>query len=212
MFGKYIPPTFAQDNFHCPFCGVYAHQRWDHRVVSRNLEEMVVDLSISECAHCKSFAFWFKESLIMPDRGTAPQPSPEMPVEVSQDYEEAASILAKSPRGAAALLRLAVQKLCVNLGKSGENLNSDIAEMVAEGLKVEIQQALDVIRVVGNNAVHPGVLDLKDDVATCDALFNLLNLIVEDRIAQPKRVGDLFSQLPQSSRDAIEKRDDQTPK
>ena len=207
MPGEYFPPVHSKSSFHCPFCGVKASQRWDHVINTQRNPTTIHDLSISQCSHCSRQAHWYRELLIMPDRGTAPPPDPEMPENVTSTYEEAASIVSKSPRGAAALLRLSVQELCSHLGKSGKDLNDDIAELVTEGLRVEIQQSLDFVRVIGNNAVHPGVLDLKDDAETCTALFGLVNLIVADRIAQPNRISALYSKLPQSSRDQIERKD-----
>ncbi len=113
----------------------------------------------------------------------------------------------QSPRGACALLRLAVQKLCAELGEPGENINDDIASLVDKGLSVEVQQALDSLRVIGNSAVHPGEMDLTDDTETASALFELLNFIVEDRIAQPKKRAAIFEQLPPRAREAIQARD-----
>jgi hypothetical protein len=130
-----------------------------------------------------------------------------MPEAVRNDYLEARDIVSKSPRAAAALLRLALQKLMPEIGRKGDNLNDDIGQLVREGLPVQVQQALDVVRVVGNNAVHPGLIDLKDDQITALALFNLVNLIVDFMIAQPKRVLELYDSLPEASRAAIEKRD-----
>jgi hypothetical protein len=130
-----------------------------------------------------------------------------MPGEVREIFEEAALIVDLSARGAAALLRLAIQTLMPHLGEKGKNLNKDIGSLVKKGLEVEIQQALDVVRVIGNNAVHPGVIDLKDDKATALRLFELVNIIVERRIATPKRIAALFGGLPPTSLDAIAERD-----
>lgn len=77
-----------------------------------------------------------------------------------------------------------------------------------KGLPVQIQQALDIVRVVGNEAVHPGQLDLRDDQDTALKLFGLVNLIAEVMITQPKHVAAMFSSVvPESKRAEIEKRD-----
>jgi hypothetical protein len=115
-----------------------------------------------------------------------------------------------SPRGAAALLRVAIQKLCKELGETGENTNADIAALVRKGLDPRIQKALDVLRVVGNNSVHPGQIDMRDDRSTAEALFGLVNLIVEKMITEPKHVDELYQMLPEDARQQIERRD--TPK
>jgi hypothetical protein len=148
--------------------------------------------------------------MVVPDRVNVPAPNEDLSDDVRADYTEAASILARSPRGSAALLRLALQKLCVQLGEKGDRINDDIKALVEKGLPVRVQQALDVLRVVGNNAVHPGQIDLRDDSATAGSLFNLVNLIAEDRITEPKRVEAMFAQLPVEARAAIEKRDTKT--
>jgi hypothetical protein len=130
-----------------------------------------------------------------------------MPRDVQGDFEEARAIVTRSPRGACALLRFAVQKLCGELGESGANIDKDIANLVDKGLDIEVQQALDSLRVIGNNAVHPGEMDLTDDTDTATALFSLLNFIVEDRIAQPKKRKAIFDKLPEGAKAAIRKRD-----
>ena len=53
--------------------------------------------------------------------------------------------------------------------------------------------------------------DLKDDQATALALFELLNLIAENRISEPKRIAVLYASLPETARAAIEKRDESGP-
>src|SRR5207253_9157908 len=116
-----------------------------------------------------------EESLmIYPIRShVAPIAHADMPADVRADYDEAAAIVQRSPRGAGALLRLALQKLMPHLGEKGKNMNGDIASLVASGLDPGMQQALDALRVIGNNAVHPGELDLQDNVETVGSLFGL---------------------------------------
>jgi DNA-binding protein len=94
------------------------------------------------------------------------------------------------------------------LGETGKDLNEDIGELVKKGLDVEIQQAMDVLRVVGNNAVHPGQIDIKDNKSIAVRLFDLLNLIVERRISTPKKIAALFDELPETARKAIKDRDE----
>ena len=167
----------------------------------------LANVSFSQCHSCNCLSIWIQERLIYPLTDSEIIPHEDMPSPVKEEFGEAASIVESSPRGAAALLRLALQKLMPFLSERGENLNDDIASLVKKGLEIEIQQALDVVRVVGNNAVHPGVLDLKDDKATALKLFKLINIGGERRIALPKQIGALFDDLPPNTRRAIEKRD-----
>lgn len=61
---------------------------------------------------------------------------PDLPTETRVDYEEAKAILERSPRGAAALLRLCIQKLCTHLGEKGRNLNDNVGALIWKGLPV----------------------------------------------------------------------------
>jgi len=79
--------------------------------------------------------------------------------------------------------------------------------MVADGLDVRVQKALDTVRVIGNEAVHPGQLDLRDDRATAEMLFKLFNLIVDKTISEPKHISEIYAALPGEKLKAIEHRD-----
>lgn len=105
------------------------------------------------------------------------------------------------------MLRLAIQKLCEELGEKGEHINADIASLVSKGLPLEIQQALDIVRVVGNNAVHPGEINLNDTPEIASKLFELINVIANVMITQKKEIKELFESLPDSQIEAIERRD-----
>ncbi|MEK4195998.1 DUF4145 domain-containing protein [Paenibacillus sp. FSL L8-0323] len=149
--------------------------------------------------------------MILPVLTIAPLPHTDMPEAVSTDFNEARNIVNHSPRGAAALLRLVLQKLMIELGESGKDINKDIGSLVNKGLPEEIQQALDIVRVIGNESVHPGELDLRDDQETALQLFELINFIIEERISRKKRISSLFSRLPEGKLKGIEARDKDKP-
>lgn len=188
--------TMAQGR---PFLHVEEREQWTALILC--------NVSLSKCFNCGEVSIWIFDKLVYPQRGEAPVPTPDLSNEVRRDYDEASSILDLSPRGAAALMRLAIQKLCKELGQPGDNLNDDIGALVAAGLDARIQKSLDSVRVIGNNAVHPGQIDLRDDRATAEILFRLLNLIAERMISEPKHVDEVYAALPEDARKAIEKRD-----
>ena len=70
-----------------------------------------------------------------------------------------------------------------------------------------MQQSLDIVRVVGNESVHPGVMDLKDDSDTALQLLELVNAIADQMISHPKKVKTMYAKLPEEKRKAIERRD-----
>lgn len=167
----------------------------------------VDNLWVARCFNCDELSVWVYDAMIYPAAHEAPLPNADLSADVLRDYREAGSIVGKSPRGAAALLRLAIQKLCAELGGAGKNINDDIAYLVKNGLDKRVQRALDVVRVVGNNAVHPGMIDLRDDRATAEKLFGLVNIIADIMISQPKHIEGMFNDLPEAARSAIQKRD-----
>src|SRR5258706_7984175 len=141
-----------------------------------------------------------------------PLPLPDMPKDVTDDYNEARAIFGSSPRSSAALLRLALQKLCKHLGEPGKDLNKDIGALVAKGLPTQIQQALDVIRVIGNNAVHPGEIDIREDKEPVLRLFEIINFIVNQMITQPQEIAKIYNNLPEGAIKAIERRSQENSK
>jgi hypothetical protein len=163
-------------------------------------------LKIGTCQHCNKSTVWIVDKMYFPDSGNAPFHNPEMPDSVMRLYIEAAAISSKSPRGAAALLRLSIQVLCKELGEDGKNINIDIGNLVKKGLPIIVQQSLDIVRVTGNDAVHPGQIDT-DNPATVGQLFDLVNIIVEYMIALPKKVSGIYNGLPADKVKGINDRD-----
>jgi hypothetical protein len=162
----------------------------------------------SKCYSCRRIALWRADELIYPVNHISIAPTEGMPDDVKADFLEANEILDKSPRGAAALLRLGIQKLMIHLGEKGKKINDDIASLVRKGLDVRIQKALDVVRVVGNSAVHPGQIDLSDNKTIATKLFGLVNVIVESQITQAKHIEEMYETVvPDNQKAQIEQRD-----
>lgn len=207
---EYVAPIFHETAFNCPICKAFAAQTWydDLRAYINGGAGLNLDnFTISRCNHCYKILVWHNGSILYPPSSIAPLPSPDLPEDIIMDFNEAREVLHASPRSSAALLRLALQKLCLCLGQKGKNINEDIGALVQQGLNPMIQMALDTVRVVGNSAVHPGELDLKDDPEIALALFDLINIIVDEMITRPKKVEALYGKLPRKAIEAIDKRD-----
>lgn len=211
---EYVAPSFSNNAFTCPYCWAYAHQIIRRQTTTFNRSgtstqdlAVVSNIATTQCSRCRKFAFWCRDEMIYPAVSTAPRAVDDMPDDVKEDFQEARKIVQASPRGAAALLRLAVQKLMPHLGEKGKKIDDDIASLVKKGLRVDIQQALDTLRVIGNESVHPGTIDLRDEPQTAIALFRILNVIIHDRITQPKEIAELYGNLPPEKREAIARRD-----
>lgn len=211
-------PGFNKNAFTCPFCGVFAFMKWaklvkDDRSVTRN--------HIAKCSSCGEESLWqqtynhdlqiFSEDrgiLIFPDTGVITLPEVDMPEDVQKEYYEAASVFSKSPRASAALLRLGLQKLCRHLGEEGKNINDDIRNLAAKGvLSPIVIKVADTVRIVGNNAVHPGEMADEDIDYIASKMFNLLNVIVKRAITEPKELENLYQMTPVLPRKAAEEKD-----
>jgi Domain of unknown function (DUF4145) len=204
---KHYPPAYKKNEFNCIRCGVFSAQSWIYLYYRVDASYQVSEIEACICRHCRTWSYWYEGRMIVPSEAPVPPAHEDMPAECLPDYDEARTIVAASPRAAAALLRLAVQRLMPVLGEKGENINDDIGALVAKGLPVQVQQALDFCRVVGNNAVHPGEIEINDTPEIAHNLFAMLNFIVEDRITRPKNIQSFYDKLPESARSAVAKRD-----
>lgn len=206
--------------FVCPHpqCCVYALHRWGfadsiivplgNGSVSRRQVAPDFALRIAQCDACKRETVFVDRVMVWPRSSTAPTPHADMPQDCIVDYSEAMDIATLSPRGAAALLRLALEKLLPHIGATKKKIDGMIGELVESGtIPKHLQQALDSVRVIGNEAVHPGEIDLQDDAETVAVLFWLMNFIVEKAIAEPKEVERVYSGLPPGKLEGIAQRD-----
>jgi len=214
----YVAPDFQKEWFTCPNCNAYAKQDWLQLFAERDKWWV----SIATCHYCLELSIWFWKSMnrnsnswyflqnwkmIYPKKSNVSFPNEDLDEEIKQDYLEASNILNYSPRWACALLRLALQKLMIQLWEDWKDINQNIWNLVKKWLSITIQQALDSVRVIGNEAVHPWELDLKDNIEIATKIFWLINIIADVLITQPKKIQELYWTLPEWKLEWIENRD-----
>jgi Domain of unknown function (DUF4145) len=210
----YRGPEYNKSGFNCPHCNAYANQNWDKIDASAGSTYYNIGMA-AICDYCHKYSIWVDKSMVYPLVGSFPNPHADMPEDVKKDYDEARSIASRSPRSAAALLRLAIEKLTNDLlaDDKGKNLNDNIGILVQKGLPVRVQKALDSLRVIGNHAVHPGEIELGDDQKMANSLFEILNIIVDDMITEPAKINEMFdTSLTDGEKTRIKKRDNKQTK
>ena len=183
MNNKYVSPERNLNAFNCPFCGAYAHMSHFSSVMfvsdisGSYTKNLGTNISATLCNHCNKATVWHGDEMIIPANSTAPMPNEDMPENVKELYYEAREIVNKSPRGAAALLRLALDKLCdaINIECSSKNkIDEKIKILIKNGLSEQLQQAFDFVRVTGNDAVHElGIINVQDNPDIATTLFIL---------------------------------------
>lgn len=195
------------------------------------------DIARATCLACTEDSVWKKDDFLVPERslpfGTRQQEKPsyvpvtrwvmiwpkesnaplaheELPESLRQLHAEARAVLTDSPRAAAALLRLLMEKLLQDATGEAGNLNTQIGLLVKRGtFDQRLQETADTIRVSGNTAVHPAEIQSQGDTAEVAlAMFELVNFLVEDLIARPGRITHLYqSTVTGGALDAISRRD-----
>ena len=214
MNNKYIVPEEVLQSFTCPHCQTLSlmhfeshHFQEDINVSLNNFTKIKNKLNIARCCNCGKKIVWIDHEYIYPNI-VAEEVNPDLPESVKQLYNEAGLIYNQSPRASCALLRLAIDRLCNELGETDRDINKNIGALVEKGLPKKVQQALDFVRVVGNKAVHPGIIAFDvDDINTAKTLMRLINMIGQSMITDPKEIENMYNQLPESAKESIERRD-----
>jgi hypothetical protein len=93
--------------------------------------------------------------MVYPRNISIEPPNQDLNESVRALYREAALIFTDSPKGSAALLRLALHYLLLQIGRGGKKIDDDIKELVEGGLNPTIQQALDILWAYSDIGTHP---------------------------------------------------------
>lgn len=202
--------------FSCPICR--ANSLCDILYMTATGFKQSTQTYFLVCRACSNGSVWrqfnrkdnfnYELRLVDPVTPDAPGPTADMPEDVKADYNEARLIAHSSPRAAAALLRLALQKICKHLGEPGKHIDTDIRSLAKRPEFGErLIKAADTLRITGNNAVHPGEMSEEDIDNGAMGLFGLLNLIVNAGITEPKKWDAMYKALPEKPRKAAETKD-----
>lgn len=224
----------------CPRCGVKAHQIWlwlflsdddvatsvellsDEAAAERTFDDENLYVISSEwraahCQGCDRKTLWRDGVNVYPQTLTAPAPHPDMTADVRDIYEEARKVLPISRRAGAALARAALEKQVKLLDPDApkdarlDDLIARLSSMVSTGLS----ERLDIIRHVGNKALHGTgddelvVLYLADSQGAdeiAESLFDAINDLIDELITRPARTREVWEKLPNGVRNTIEKK------
>ena len=140
MSNKYIAPDKNLDSFTCPHCQTLSLMnfrilRFEQDVMTdddgvafiinkHGYDEEIYssELKIARCHSCGKKIIWIDNEYIYPNI-VAEEVNPDLPESVKQLYNEAGLIYNQSPRAACALLRLAIDRLCNELGETDRDLS-----------------------------------------------------------------------------------------
>jgi Domain of unknown function (DUF4145) len=201
---KPAPPAVPAAALECTFCGVFAPHLWTN-LVSLDASACLVKSPLwsAVCSNCRLPSYWLEgvdelePRLLWPGQLLGAPPHKAMPEDVRDEYAEARAVAPRSPRAAAALLRLALAKLMSHVGQRGRFLTDGVKTLVQRGgIDPRVEQALEALRAVGDGALPPGQISLEDDEATVQALCGVLNLLVEELIEAPRRRDAVYAALP----------------
>ena len=224
MNKEYCTPELNKEVFNCPHCGAFAKQRWyylmfrhsDVKVFFNNnglaspknriSADFGDNFMASKCDHCEKLVLWNDQKIIYPRSITVESPNPDMPEVAKGLYMESAKILQDSPRASAALLRLALQEILNKVVEGGEkNSINDNIRIIGKQVDKHTRDAMDLIRINGNNAVHPGEIQIEEE--TTEYMYKLLNIIVQKLISDKKQIDDLYNNLSENQKKSIKERD-----
>lgn len=107
-----------------------------------------------------------------------PQPNDDMPEDIKQLYNEAASIFNLSPRSSSILLRLCVQRLLKICGYKGKTINGMLEDAKKAGVDIDLLTMMNACREIGNFSAHEATNLPQDKLEKTKILFRALNIIV----------------------------------
>ena len=145
----------------------------------------------SQCNSCEEYAIWVNDRIVYP-QAIIRIPKDDMPDQIKTFYRQASSISSQCPPASAALLRTVLEMLCTELNYTEGSLKQRIEKMKNDGkIDDELHDAMQSVRIVGNNAVHAGQIEVDDSKEVVKVLFEIIDDITLDLFTKPKRRKEL---------------------
>jgi len=206
----------------CPHCGVKSQHaylnkiygKYEYKVVPKSrsadfsihskYNSNLQDFDAIQCVVCGNYSLYYQGKMIYPLETNVSKPNEDMPDNVKDIYLEARNVLNISPKSACALLRLALERLMGELDVEGRTLNDKINNYCNNyNSDNRLIKAFHLVRLVGNDVVHSGVLDVDDNEDIARAMFGIINEIVNETITKKNKMDAIFECLPKNKTDSI---------
>lgn len=168
----------------------------------------------AQCGRCGNYSVWRDDQLVFPHGGGGPAPHPEMSAGAKALYEEARSVVTLSPRAGAALARATLERVIRDLDPDAGKIDlASRIDRIRPQVSLPLGKMLTVIRHAGNKSLH--VEDEPDEVIVLildpqqteivDLIFESINGLVEELVARPRFIDEVYSRVPKPIRDAAER-------
>lgn len=155
------------------------------------------------CESCQETSIYDAKTgvKIHPKTSDITKPNKDMPQNIKDLYNEASSVFELSPRSSLAIIRLALDLLCIELeAKKEDSLFKKVEWLYEENvINDELKVLAHGVRGFGNDAVHPRNIDEKIDPKDAMLVFELINIIVDEKITKVKRKNELVSRFKTSN-------------
>lgn len=160
----------------CPHCQVTIHPDFETAQLTHKSNPNIgingrgrhLQWAISHmvCPSCHKAIFSLKgvsgpsitefSAIVYPKSGVRLPAPPEVTLDIAEDFNEASTVFADSPKASAALSRRCLQSVLRHLGFKQHNLADAIqAALDATIFPLSLAENLDAIRGIGNFAAHP---------------------------------------------------------
>lgn len=219
-------PARGKAAFNCPVCGAFAHQVWHELMLDTGtptddgIEPPVPGMPFptvsrwrqAQCTSCGKFSTWRRDRLVYPVSNTLPLAHTDMPAPVVLLYNEARDVAPVSKRAGAALARATMEALLRHLLENDTDQLIDLIDQVEPLVSRSLADLLMFVRHVGNSALHvkgePNdsmVLVLDEETTEAfNALFVIVNRLVEELITEPARTARLVGTVPETVKAKVE--------